>query len=96
MRNNNNQPPMRGPVQSKWEKHKDGGYVSSHRTIYYNKQVVPEWWAQKSPFEKKWILFFFNQRTGTYSVITGLKPFDTLKDLKYYVDVEVKEFEEGY
>lgn len=83
-----------GEIKPKWLK-SDGvnvsTYVSSHKVVLFDGRYHYKWKIVKT--NNKWVVYAFIN--GDYTTLKGLAPMNTLREAKYYCDVEVENFNKG-
>lgn len=81
-------------VAPKWLKSNgvdNSTYISMHKVVAFGGRYHCKWKIVK--VNGKWKVYVFIN--GVYVTLKGLAPMNTLKEAKYYCDVEVENFEKG-
>lgn len=81
-------------VKPKWVKLDEAHsstYVSTHRVVAIGGRYHYKWKIVET--NNKWVVYAFIN--SSYVTLKGLAPMNTLREAKYYCDVEVENFNKG-
>lgn len=74
-------------ARANWKRLTNGDYVSQHKTVTFNGEVLPEFIIRRDPQTRRWVTFMFLQNQGGYVKIIALSE-ETLKEAMHFIDHE--------